>query len=76
MAAIDERIRQTLETVRSSGIGLRGWRYDGDVATARLLQRPIQRIAKQKAMPLYGWLATSAEAIEHASPRWLRRFDV
>lgn len=128
MAAIDERIGQLLDTVRSSGIGLRGRRYDGDVAdllkegrtdlapataialyfdgpreqfadgvvacwdefldawgsglkwyadddhgkwrpaTARLLQRPVQRIAKQKPMPVHGWLATSAEAIEHASP--------
>jgi hypothetical protein len=32
MAAIDERIRQLLETVRSSGIGLQGRRYDGDIA--------------------------------------------
>lgn len=128
MAAIDERIRQILDTVRSSGIGLRQRSYDGDVAdllkegrtdfapaaaitlyfdgprerfadgvvacweefldawgsglkwyadddhgkwrpaTARLLQRPVQRIANRKAMPLYGWLATSAEAIEHAAP--------
>lgn len=54
------------------GGGLR-WYADDDhgkwrPATARLLRRPVERIAKPKPIPLYGWLATSADTIEHASP--------
>ena len=51
MAAIDERIRQLLDTVRSSGIGLRVRRYDGDIAD--LLKEGGTHFAPAAAIALY-----------------------